>query len=851
MRASQTKALAALFLGSLAVFAVVCLMDFQDGSLVREGAEAHARVVKGLVDSDRTGNVLKSIRDLKAYSMAAKELLEDLVDFNDPKLRNGVVDFIAAFGVESDQDMVSDFAKTTGKLLAMPSNNHGVAVYLLDKINSRTLKGDSIVIKATTDMGEHLQGKVMLNYDKLGFEFPPEYLEKLAVRGTKYADKQVTLHQGTGGRMFELWEKTGKANAYEDMLARIEAKYSAKQHAQEILEYKGAKLAMKASFHSSMTNEEIETALHPLPTAGEEGADAVRKSKSFKMPTQEEMEAEAMEEAKKYMASLAADEKTPEALIAEMEAELEGVTVEVGTFMKMFADSVQQPTIAIVGKKGTIKGQLTALPAPGTTIKHNFPRSAAENIGHILRVELSADATGSPWLVSSFKLQEGYGNAWVEYHPQGSERLSEKGYWLGEEKNEPYWNRPHQKSWLLARSGQVEPVFRKSIIAGPPSCKDLECFHGTKAEFEAKCKVNPKCDGFTVPKETGTAEKFNSFKSSDTFAGCLKAVCHVDGSGTDGEIDPEGADTGVDYYQRVGFTLVQEKAEKANEKKLKEEVVAAKQKALASEKSAKSDEKAEKKIAIVNVGEHEVNAKKYVTDESTSKTEYAASMKERQQKWLTPYWDVDTKQGSCTEAPCAVHADQHCEGGGDMIDTKKGCQRPGTTQTGCEFQCQRSGEPTTEFQHVAKPLKDKTFVKWVASEIPACPHRACDSSPVVVSGTVTCHQVIDHAIVSDSMCIDDGKIKPIVTKTCSFPACQTCAGLGGALGGAQERCCLSYGYGGNGYINGGCANEIFSETGDYEERRECRNGRYRCRSRTATDRGCYWTGGYCAPNSRL
>ena len=125
------------------------------------------------------------------------------------------MDFIAAFGVESDQDMgvpldtpastgatdsplptVSDFAKTTGKLLAMPSNNHGVAVYLLDKINSRTLKGDSIVIKATTDMGEHLQGKVMLNYDKLGFEFPPEYLEKLAVRGTKYADKQVRAGRG-------------------------------------------------------------------------------------------------------------------------------------------------------------------------------------------------------------------------------------------------------------------------------------------------------------------------------------------------------------------------------------------------------------------------------------------------------------------------------------------------------------------------------------------------------------------------------------------------------------------------------------------------------------------------------
>jgi hypothetical protein len=840
----------------MAVLAVIFVINIDDGSSVRETVAATVSAEAGskkLMVSEHTGSVLKAIRNLKSYCMAAKEVLDDMPDFKDDKLRNGVVDFIAAFGASGEQDMVIDFAKTVGKLLARPLNNHGMALYLLEEINHRTLKGEDIVTKGGDNMPEDLHGKYMFDYDKLGFEFPPEYIEKLAVRATAYSDKQVALHASTGGQMFDLWEKTGKANAYEDMLARIVAKNDALAHAEDVLEYKGAKIAVRASFHTAVQTDQLDTALHPLPTAGAQGAAKVREDRGFKMPTQAEMEAEAMEQAKKFMASLSEDERTPEALIAEMENQLEGVTIEVGTTQKMFADSIQSPKIKIIGKTATIEGELSALPVPGGTLKHNFPRVPGQNLGHLLRVELEADEKGSPWLVSSFKLQQGYGNAWVDFLPQGSARIAASGFWLGEEEHYPYAGIPHQTQWLLKKTGSVEPVFRKSLVNGPPSCKDISCMHGTKDDFVAACKADDKCDGFTLQKES--TDKFNSFKSSDVLPGCLKARCHIDGSGTGGNMDPtdgaEDPEGKFDYYQRVGFTMVQEKAEKANEKKLKAEMLASKESALSSEKNAKGDEKAMKKIAVTNVGEHEGNAKKYATDEATSKSEYSAAMKEREQKWLTPYWDVDTKQGSCTEAPCAVHADQHCQAGGDMIDTKKGCQRPGTTQTGCEFQCKRTGEPSTEFEHVDKPTKEKTFVKWVSSDIPMCPQRPCNSAAVTVTTSITCHQVIDDAIVTDSMCIDDGKAKPdVISKTCQYERCPkaTCAGKGGAVGGAQERCCVSYGYGGNGHIDGGCAHEIFSETGDYEERRECRNGRYRCRSATATHTGCYWNGGYCAPN---
>jgi len=204
----------------------------------------------------------------------------------------------------------------------------------------------------------------------------------------------------------------------------------------------------------------------------------------------------------------------------------------------------------------------------------------------------------------------------------------------------------------------------------------------------------------------------------------------------------------------------------------------------------------------------------------------------------------------CSPGPHSTECDPHphpcnetCGFPGQLHEGRVFCEEIVTLKKVDEAKCSFPKPPGLHKNCPATPA----CVEWHTGT-PTCPQRPCDSSPVVVSATSTCHQVIDNLLVSDSMCIDQGKTKPIVTKTCTFPRCQTCAGLGGPLGGAQERCCLSYGYGGNGYIDSGCAHEIFSEHGDQEERRECRNGRYRCRTATSTDKGCYWTGGYCAPN---
>jgi len=147
----------------------------------------------------------------------------------------------------------------------------------------------------------------------------------------------------------------------------------------------------------------------------------------------------------------------------------------------------------------------------------------------------------------------------------------------------------------------------------------------------------------------------------------------------------------------------------------------------------------------------------------------------------------------------------------------------------------------------AKTASEEHLVAWKKGKHMHCVLAGTDPSSCSMDGAPEVTKRTLAEGVDQSACTSAPTPSPTRSPT-PPPTKGTCAGLGGALGGNQERCCLSYGYGGNGYVDGGCAHEIFAEHGAQEERRECRNGRYRCRTATATHTGCYWTGGYCAPN---
>lgn len=402
-------------------------------------------------------NTVQAIVDLKVYCMGAKKLMDD-----DEELKAGLegeqagplIALINFFGDNTGKDFISEFATSIGDLEV--KYNMGVGKYMLDSLNEYILGGKNPVI--LTDM------KYQVKSEALGIEPGATYLEKLSVGAGKYAGLHAEMFKGDAGTAKDLWGKTSLTRIYQDCFDRAEAVWGRKNEMNDQKLEAAAKLAIQASVKTSESEgadgDEIP---RPLPVAAIGGADAEKAESPFKMPTIEEIKAEAMAEAKKKMAEIAASGLSTIDIIKQLERELTGVTIEFTSDPHLFASSHQQPTVFIQGTLGKIEATVEALPLAGQAINRTYVADNGKTIGEIRYVVIRNDAkVKNPWLCSKFRVQVGHGTEWTELIPQGRIHGS---WWLDGSNGEdgPFYGLPKKDAWLMAKPGENKHKVRRKF----------------------------------------------------------------------------------------------------------------------------------------------------------------------------------------------------------------------------------------------------------------------------------------------------------------------------------------------------------------------------------------------------
>jgi len=218
-----------------------------------------------------------------------------------------------------------------------------------------------------------------------------------------------------------------------------------------------------------------------------------------------------------------------------------------------------------------------------------------------------------------------------------------------------------------------EQELEKKYDGKTPKCPEIGCITADISAIEEACNSDGHCNGFSY----WPANKH----------GCLLKNCH----------DPEEREewtTGyVKYFAKRGFTLSDERTEKAKEKKAKEKHKrdtkskenAAKRASVNAEKADKANHKAGTELAVKERSTKEVAAKNGRTNE-------------RQEKWSRGYWDADAGFGTCTAAPCEYYADEHCHAGGAAVETIANCSYAGSVFIeGCQHKCSRKSTPPDQW----------------------------------------------------------------------------------------------------------------------------------------------------------
>jgi hypothetical protein len=506
-------------------------------------------------------SVIQAIVDLKAYCIGARIVLENM-DIKNGKLKNGAMQLVSAFGHQNNKEIIGEYATIIGELKAKHPIHPGMAGYLTDTANENVLKGNGL-----TMIGESgsLKNFVFFDAKSFGLRSTPAYFHKLKIQLSDFIAIRGKLHEGKGGQAIKSWIDSGKSDVYKSFYAKITAKYMGLAQAQDLLEAEGAEVAEHASFNAGLkkgTKKDI--IVVPLPVAGAEGAQKVRDVKTFKMPTEHAIKREAMQETMKYLKKLTLQEQSPAAVVENIEAIMQGVTVKMTTSSRMFADSSQTPQVKIVGALGTIKAHLDALPLQGDHIEQHFVAKSKKTIGVVSHVILTSDpgVKNNPWLCSKFEIQVGAGNPWVQFAPEGktsqlgvagktdsakqNEYFKQDGFWLdaSEGKHGPYYRLVTQKEYLLLPTSQAM-IYTKKFNKKVPLCPNIHtgdggCFDGKRSDLEKQCNAHPKCQGFSYTHGDG---------KSKNGRGCLKYRCEQ--VTDDGKLFQEG-DT-KDYWTKQAF----------------------------------------------------------------------------------------------------------------------------------------------------------------------------------------------------------------------------------------------------------------------------------------------------------
>ena len=210
--------------------------------------------------------------------------------------------------------------------------------------------------------------------------------------------------------------------------------------------------------------------LNPLPISGMIAAQEAQKAMGVVMPSEEEMEQEAMALTKSHMKTLASRNLRPEQVVRDIERTLLGVTLRITTSLQYSStESPASPGIQIFGTQRNINATIKVLPLAGMTIEPTFEVKSFHpvGIGELKYVILTHDPhIRTPWLVHNISVRVGYGKKFVDLLPQASLRGE---FWLdGSHSEGSTWQSFHglpvQGSWLLAPAGLLAEDFHKGNI---------------------------------------------------------------------------------------------------------------------------------------------------------------------------------------------------------------------------------------------------------------------------------------------------------------------------------------------------------------------------------------------------
>jgi hypothetical protein len=484
-------------------------------------------------------SVVDAIVDLKAYSIAAKEVLDGMSNFKG-KLKSGAMEFVGAFGKKTGKEIITEFAQTIGELEAKHPIHPGLSEYMLTSLNEAVLRGEPGIVL------DPKSNKFMLSPKAFGLSHRPDYFKKLQVSTRQFMSVKTELKEGSTGKALAAFSKSNLNTVYTGMVAKLTAKYMAQQEKENMFEEAGGKIAIQTSLAKG---EKDGAAPHmlvpPLPVAGVTGSQAVRKSRGFKMPSVKAVQEEAMKAAKAAQKAQAAKygTMTIDQIVMHVEGILEGTTVKVTSGTRLFADSDQSPSIKIVGSLGTVSGKIDYLPLGGYSLEQHFVTKGS--LGIISHIVLTGDKKhDNPWLAKKFEVQVGHGNPWVEFAPNGKTSFVD-GWWLDSKSVKgPYYRLAHYKKWLLLPTTQVSKYVRR-FKGKAPVCATIKCMAvKTLKEMETACNNAKKCQGFTFDP-----------KGDPMHNGCLKYRCNTATQDVDTDTGATFSKKNVDYYVKQAFAF--------------------------------------------------------------------------------------------------------------------------------------------------------------------------------------------------------------------------------------------------------------------------------------------------------
>merc|ERR1711939_848799 len=211
---------------------------------------------------------LKNVQALKSYCIAAYDKAKSLKADHVSMSISALVDLVMQYGQGMGKNIVTDYAKVTGKLRA--TYKRGIGRYIIDNLDRAVVFGRGIVMVKRDIRGAW---RAFFNSRKLQFMDQPAYFRRLAVRLSDYEaakGKVSSASSGADAEAASAWLRKRTKSEYKSFLMRIMARVKKTQEGLWKQVYRGALRSERAAW-------KIKPALKPQGPSGVAGATKVLK----------------------------------------------------------------------------------------------------------------------------------------------------------------------------------------------------------------------------------------------------------------------------------------------------------------------------------------------------------------------------------------------------------------------------------------------------------------------------------------------------------------------------------------------------------------------------------------------